>query len=197
MFLIRHAAWVTPLNFLIVRLESHALLYYDPAAMLERISSPIGVEAPEVVEMCGDPLPVRFAWLVSPNDSVIADTDPRLAKLDIFFLTVVAAPLGCSFPTTTWSGIWLHRKFQIAIHILGHKICVVMWIWAPWILQTTRDMLFRYYFIYLFATVKNRKDLFATLKHKRQCYHYLRVCRVVAGHLIYAEKGINWLSICL
>ena len=157
MFLIRHAAWVTPLNFLIVRLESHALLYYDPAAMLERISSPIGVEAPEVVEMCGDPLPVRFAWLASPNDSVIADTDPRLAKLDIFFLTVVAAPLGCSFPTTTWSGIWLHRKFQIAIHILGHKICVVMWIWAPWILQTTRDMLFRYYFIYLFAIVKNRK----------------------------------------
>ena len=75
MFLIRHAAWVTPLNFLIVRLESHALLYYDPAAMLERISSPIGVEAPVVVEMCGDPLPVCFAWLVSPNDSVIADTD--------------------------------------------------------------------------------------------------------------------------
>jgi len=59
--------------------------------MLERINSPIGVEAPEVVEMCSDPLLVRFAWLVSPNDSVIADTDPRLAKLDIFFLTVVAA----------------------------------------------------------------------------------------------------------
>ena len=141
MFLIRHAAWVTPLNFLIVPLESHTLLYYDPAAMLERINSPIRVEDPEVVEMCSDPLLVHFAWLVSPYDSVIADTDPRLAKLDIFFLTVVAAPLGCSFPTTTWSGIWLHRKFQIAIHILGHQICVVMWIWAPWILQNTRDML--------------------------------------------------------
>ena len=76
--------------------------------MLQRISSPIGVEAPEVVEMCGDPLPVRFAWLVSPCDSVIADTYPRLAKLDILFLTVVAAPLGCSFPTTTWSDIWVH-----------------------------------------------------------------------------------------
>ena len=61
MFLIRHAAWVTPLNFLIIPLESHTLLYYDPAAMLQRISSPIGVEAPVVVEMCGDPLPVCFA----------------------------------------------------------------------------------------------------------------------------------------
>ena len=65
MFLIRHAAWVTPLNFLIVRLESHALFYYDPAAMLERISSPIGVEAPEVVEMCGDPDPAAMLERIS------------------------------------------------------------------------------------------------------------------------------------
>jgi len=79
-------------------------------------------------------------FCLTGRSSIIADTYPRLAKLDIFFLTVVAAPLGCSFPTTTWSGVELHRKFQIAICILGHQICVVLWI-----LQITRDMLLHHH----------------------------------------------------
>jgi hypothetical protein len=37
MFLIRHAARMTPLDFLVVSLESHTILHYDPTAMLKRI----------------------------------------------------------------------------------------------------------------------------------------------------------------
>jgi hypothetical protein len=58
MFLIRHTAWMTPLDFLVVSLESHTILHYYPTAMLKRIGSSVRGEIPEAVIMCSDPLPI-------------------------------------------------------------------------------------------------------------------------------------------
>jgi hypothetical protein len=46
------------------------------------------------VEIISDPLPISFPWLVIPYDRVIADMNPRFAKLDILKISVVAASLG-------------------------------------------------------------------------------------------------------
>jgi hypothetical protein len=121
--------------------------------MLKRIGSTVRGEIPEAVIMCSDPLPICLAWLVGPYARVVADTDPWLAKLNIFFLSVVAAPLWSAFSTTTW----LHRMLQITIFILGQQICEVLRTWAPLILQTIRDSNYPFFTIYNFFK-KNKAD---------------------------------------
>jgi len=59
--------------------------------MLEWIGSPIGLKVPVAVEIISDPLPISFPWLVIPYDRVIADMNPRFAKLDILKISVVVA----------------------------------------------------------------------------------------------------------
>jgi hypothetical protein len=75
------------------------------------------------VEIICDPLPISFFWLLIPYDRVIADINPRFAKLDIFKISVVAASLG--FAASTWSGILLPQQFQIIIHFLCQYICEI------------------------------------------------------------------------
>jgi hypothetical protein len=79
------------------------------------------------MEIICDPLLISFSWLMIPYDRVIADMNPRFAKLDIFKISVVAASLG--FAASTWSDILLHfllpQQYQIIIHFLCQNVCEI------------------------------------------------------------------------
>lgn len=120
MLSVRNTTWMSTLDLVVESLKSHAVFHYASHSFLERNSSPIRHKTFVVVEVLGDPCPIRLAWLVICSDWISCDVNPRSAELDILIVVVIATSL-------TSTALKLRQHIHLRLSFLCHKIDETSW----------------------------------------------------------------------
>jgi len=115
MLSVRNTTWMLMLNLVVESLKSHAVFHYASHSFLERNSSPIRHKTFVVVEVLGDPCPIRLAWLVICSDGISCHVALKSAELDILIVVVIATSL-------TSTALKLRQHIHLQLSFLCHQI---------------------------------------------------------------------------